>query len=162
MNNRLPDFSNRFRALRGNRSQEEFARFCGISRPTVSFYENGARIPDAMILRQIAEKCNVSIDWLIGNDLRDQTDDEKIFQAALKMWGPDMQTVIVFEEMSELQKELCKHARGKENIEQISEEIADVQIMLEQMIVLFGCKDAVESYKRSKIQRLKIRLGISD
>ena len=41
---------------------------------------------------------------------------------------------IFFEEMSELQKELCKHDRGKDNREAIAEEIADVQIMLEQMI----------------------------
>lgn len=69
---------------------------------------------------------------------------------------------MVFEEMSELQKELCKYARGADNVEHIAEEIADVQIMLEQMIVLHGCGEAVQEYKRSKIERLKIRFGIAD
>lgn len=63
---RLPVFAERFAQLRGNRTQGEFADFLGISRPTVGFYESGARIPDALVLRQIAEKCGVSSDWLIG------------------------------------------------------------------------------------------------
>lgn len=82
----------------------------------------------------------------------------EIFRSALDKYGADAQTVMVFEEMSELQKELCKHARGKENVEQIAEEIADVQIMLEQMIILHNCSDAVKEYRRSKIERLKIRV----
>lgn len=84
-----------------------------------------------------------------------------VFETALKTWGADTQTVMVFEEMSELQKELCKHARGKNNIEEIAEEIADVQIMLAQMMILHGCEDAVKEYRRSKVERLKIRLGIA-
>ena len=58
----------------------------------------------------------------------------KIYCEALNKWGAEAQTLMVFEEMSELQKELCKHARGKDNREAIAEEIADVQIMLEQMM----------------------------
>ena len=88
--------------------------------------------------------------------------DKMIFRTALETWGADAQTLMVFEEMSELQKELCKYARGRSNIEEIAEEIADVQIMLEQMIIFHKCEKAVEEYRRSKIERLKIRLGISD
>ena len=46
-------------------------------------------------------------------------DEQKIYRAALAAWGADAQTLMVFEEMSELQKELCKAARGKDNTEQI-------------------------------------------
>lgn len=63
---RLPVFAERFAMLRGDKTQGEFAEFLGISRPTVGFYENGTRIPDALVLRQIAEKCGVSADWLLG------------------------------------------------------------------------------------------------
>lgn len=84
--------------------------------------------------------------------------DSEIFKAALDKWGADAQTVMIFEEMSELQKELCKHARGRDNVEQIAEEIADVQIMLEQMIILHNCGVAVKEYRRSKTERLKIRV----
>lgn len=64
--NRFPIFKERFIELRGNKSNTEFAEFLGMSRQTVGFYINGERIPDILGLRQIAEKCNVSADWLIG------------------------------------------------------------------------------------------------
>lgn len=63
---RFPIFSERFAELRGDMTQGEFADFLNVSRPTVGFYENGARVPDAIVLRQIAEKCGVSADWLLG------------------------------------------------------------------------------------------------
>ncbi len=65
-NNRLPIFTKRFRELQGERTNTEFADFLGISRQTVGFYCNGDRIPDAVVLRQIADKCEVSVDWLLG------------------------------------------------------------------------------------------------
>ena len=60
--------------------------------------------------------------------------------------------------LAELQKELCKHARGKENRAQIAEEIADVQIMLEQMELLHGCAGLVAGFKAQKLDRLEKRL----
>lgn len=63
---KLPVFAKRFRELRGDMTQDKFADFVGISRPTVGFYENGDRLPDALVLKKIAEKCHVSSDWLIG------------------------------------------------------------------------------------------------
>jgi len=60
----------------------------------------------------------------------------EIYQAALDTWGAESQTVVAFEEMSELQKELCKNLRGRDNCNEIAEEITDVQIMLEQMMLL--------------------------
>lgn len=86
-------------------------------------------------------------------------DEQKIYRAALAAWGADAQTLMVFEEMSELQKELCKAARGKDNTEQIAEEIADVEIMLEQMKVLHRCAEAVAAYRESKLRRLAVRCG---
>ena len=40
----------------------------------------------------------------------------------------------------------------------IAEEIADVEIMLEQMKVLHDCADAA-AYRKSKLRRLAIRCG---
>jgi len=48
-------------------------------------------------------------------------DEQRIYRAALAAWGADAQTLMVFEEMAELQKELCKAARGRDNREQIAE-----------------------------------------
>lgn len=65
-NNRLPIFTKRFRELQGKQSNTEFADFLGISRQTVGFYFNGDRVPDAITLTKISERCGVSTDWLLG------------------------------------------------------------------------------------------------
>ena len=63
---RFPVFQNRFRELKGDLKQGEFAEKIGVSRATVGFYESGERLPDALILNQIADRCDVSVDWLLG------------------------------------------------------------------------------------------------
>lgn len=65
-NERLPIFTERFRELQGKQSNTDFAEFLGISRQTVGFYWNGDRVPDALTLIKIAQKCSVSADWLLG------------------------------------------------------------------------------------------------
>lgn len=84
---------------------------------------------------------------------------EKIYKAALQKYGAENQTLMVFEEFAELQKELCKNARGRDNKEAIAEEIADCQIMLAQMTLLHDCSDLVVKYKEAKLKRLKERLN---
>lgn len=83
----------------------------------------------------------------------------ELYRLALSTYGAQAQTMMVMEEMAELQKELCKHARGKENRAQIAEEIADVQIMLEQMELLHGCAGLVAGFKAQKLERLEKDCG---
>ncbi len=87
-------------------------------------------------------------------------DSTEIYQAALDIWGPDVQIVMFFEEMSELQKELCKNLRGRDNRDEIAEEIADVQIALEQIILLYNCGPQVQMWR--KLKRLADRLKESE
>lgn len=82
----------------------------------------------------------------------------EVLQRALDTYGSAQQIAMVFEEMSELQKELCKYLRGKYSPANIAEEIADVEIMLEQMKMLFCCTDDVRNERRRKVERLKERL----
>ncbi|MEM0531488.1 hypothetical protein WGC32_14300 [Zongyangia sp. HA2173] len=91
-------------------------------------------------------------------DLDTADDEQLIYKSALNKWGKENQTRMMFEEMAELQKELCKEARGEDNTDAIAEEIADVKIMLEQMTILHNCKDMVEMQMKRKLQRLKERL----
>ena len=63
---RFPKFRERFRELQGTRTNTEFADFLCMSRQTVGFYCNGDRIPDALGIKTIAEKCEISADWLLG------------------------------------------------------------------------------------------------
>lgn len=83
---------------------------------------------------------------------------KEIYKKAITKYGLYAQIDMVFEEMSELQKELCKFKRGKSNISNIAEEIADVKIMLEQMELAFFIKDKVKSQKDLKIKRLEERI----
>lgn len=71
----------------------------------------------------------------------------------------DKQINICIEEMSELTKALCKHNRGKTDIENIKEEIADVHIMLMQMLMLFEIdEEEFLNIVEYKINRTKERL----
>lgn len=63
---RLPIFMERLNLLRGEMTYEKFAKKLGISKPTMGFYLSGQRIPDALTLRDIANKCDVSADYLLG------------------------------------------------------------------------------------------------
>ena len=81
-----------------------------------------------------------------------------VLHEALEMFGAEAQTLMVFEEMSELQKELCKHARGKDNRLAIAEEIADVRIMLDQMCILHDCENLAKVYRTAKLARLWERI----
>lgn len=86
-------------------------------------------------------------------------DAKKIYRDALDKFGADMQALVCIEEMSELQKELCKQTRGKGHRVHIAEEIADVQIMLAQMILLFDLESSVEEWRDIKLSRLRDRLS---
>lgn len=68
------------------------------------------------------------------------------------------QTAVAIEELSELQKELCKSIRGKACDDNIIEEIADSLIMIEQIIDMNDITDAVAEMKRKKLVRLQERL----
>ncbi len=81
-----------------------------------------------------------------------------ILQWAVTKWGNEAQTKMVLEEMSELQKEICKMWRGKDNRDAIADEIADVEIMLEQLKLILEIEDEVCQYRTAKLARLQRRL----
>jgi len=86
---------------------------------------------------------------------------DKILMDAVTTWGRDAQAMMMIEEMSELTKAISKFYRATDDssasaaVESIREEMADVQIMLDQMKIMFG---SPESYEREKLDRLRMRL----
>ena len=83
---------------------------------------------------------------------------DNIFKTLINKFG-DKQMVVAIEELSELQKELCKAIRGQEVKENIIEEIADVSIMLCQIMIYFEIEEAdVIKVMDEKIQRTMNRL----
>jgi NTP pyrophosphatase (non-canonical NTP hydrolase) len=62
-------------------------------------------------------------------------------EKAIEVYGKDMQLNVAIEEFSELIKEICKHKRGEDNLENIIEEMADCYIMLQQLEIIFGISE---------------------
>lgn len=82
-----------------------------------------------------------------------------VLKRALHTWGEQAQMMMVVEEMSELMKEILKNVnRGKDNLAEIIEKTADVEIMLEQLKENYQIADKVEAYKSEKIKLIERRL----
>lgn len=88
-----------------------------------------------------------------------------VMERAIDAYGKEMQLVKAVEEMSELQKELCKAVvRGVPAyaLPGINEEMADVEIMLEQLKMIFDNRELVEAWKKDKLMRLEARVERMD
>lgn len=83
---------------------------------------------------------------------------KEIMNIAIKTWGIEPQIDIAIEEMSELIKELIKQKRYGNNQKNIAEEIADVKIMMEQLMIIFDCEKEVAVQTYQKMDRLQKRL----
>lgn len=85
---------------------------------------------------------------------------------AVKTYGQDAQMDMAVEEMAELTKALCKVKRAATGCEttaavsNVFEEIADVQIMLDQLRIIFG--GSTIDLEDGKLDRLKRRLDRHD
>ncbi len=84
---------------------------------------------------------------------------DRICKTAAEHWGIDAQITMMVEEAAELIKALCKYERDKDKSipDYVLEEIADVEIMLQQMRYIFGGK-TVDEFIDVKLKRLRRRL----
>lgn len=82
----------------------------------------------------------------------------KVYADALATFGAELQLIVALEEMSELQKEICKALRGDIHPAHLAEELADATIMLEQVRQIFSINEPVCRMMDSKIVRLRQRI----
>lgn len=88
--------------------------------------------------------------------------DNEILQAAIESFGVQSQLDMAIEECAELIDALMKHRRGRNDIQAVVTEIADVQIMMAQLEIIFaGNSKIVEMERMRKMDRLRNRLGKS-
>ena len=80
---------------------------------------------------------------------------QEILRKNIALHGNSLQVDVAIEEMSELTKELIKHRRGQKNILHIAEEIAHVEIMMEQLKMIFGCHDLVAEQVDMAMERIR-------
>lgn len=79
----------------------------------------------------------------------------KILHKIIKKKGVRPQIIKSAEECSELSAVLCKYFNSySESIENITDEIADVEIMLKQLKIIFDNTKEVAERKRYKLKRL--------
>lgn len=81
----IGNFSKLLKELRDSRGlkQSDLAEKLGVSRGSISFYENGDRVPDIIFLYKVAEFFGVSCDYLLGfvDDSVFDADDRAISEA---------------------------------------------------------------------------------
>ena len=79
--------------------------------------------------------------------------EKQIYTDAIEFFGVTSQKIMVIEEMSELTKELCKELRQRGDVNHIAEELADVEITLAQIKMIYDIHQAVEDQKDFKLKR---------
>ena len=84
---------------------------------------------------------------------------ESIYQRAIDHYGSQLQSIVAIEEMAELQKELSKFLRGNLDENHMAEEIADVEIMLNQLKLIFDNHNKVGEFVELKLLRLNNRMN---
>lgn len=83
---------------------------------------------------------------------------DKILWRAIDAYGNMAQLNVAVGEIGELLTLIGRHTQGRDTIDEWIDEVADVEIMLNQIKKMFDIEDFVESRINSKIDRLKNRL----
>lgn len=79
----------------------------------------------------------------------------EIYKKLREQNGDSYQLVVAIEELSELAKEITKCLRNKGNIDHLAEEVADVEIVVDQVKQIFNVQEKVELKRLFKLQRLE-------
>ena len=92
---------------------------------------------------------------------------KQVYEQLIEKFGAENQILKCVEELNELGQVLCKLKSKSENkalvIKNIIEEIADVEIMLEQIKLILGIEESdVKKMKSYKLHRTVRRYGILD
>lgn len=78
--------------------------------------------------------------------------EQGILISAITVFGEHAQEEVAIEECSELIQAIIHKHRGREH--NIAEEIADVEIVLEQLKIINNCTNKVKQIRQEKIDRL--------
>ena len=83
---------------------------------------------------------------------------KSVLSLAIDTFGKQKQVVKAVEELAELSQALCRDIVGQGDKGNIAEEIADVEIMLEQLKTIYRNTEEVADWKNFKIKRLSDRI----
>lgn len=128
-------------------------------------YRGGGGVRPALLLKSdilVSIPCGDDEDAKAEVTLSPEQKEMALYEAAVEKFGERAQILVAVEEMSELQKALLKYIRlldfqhgDKADImRSIAEERADVEIMLNQLHVIFGDNSEVEAGKLEHLAEL--------
>lgn len=80
--------------------------------------------------------------------------EKELYKKAVELWGIEAQIKQAIEECSELITALCHKDRGKVGLADVAKEVADVEIMCEQLREIIG-DEIVDRYKQEQLIRLE-------
>lgn len=86
----------------------------------------------------------------------------ELYRKAFDVNGEVTQSFVCVEELSELQKEICKHYRGFDNLDKIAEETADALMVIFEQIDHLSIHNAVAECFKAKAHRLAKNLGVKN
>lgn len=85
-------------------------------------------------------------------------DKYELYALALSKWGSEAQFNMVIEEAMELALITSRHIRGRATFAEIVDEIADMEIMLDQYVYImrdYDIRRAIDERKLFKLKRLE-------
>ncbi len=88
---------------------------------------------------------------------------DRILREAIRCWGDSVQRLKVLEELGELTQAivktwLCDDSEEDAMLDHLAEEMADVELMLQQLKIIYDNEDKVEDWRRKKLERLAGRI----
>ena len=86
-------------------------------------------------------------------------DENTIYRLATSKLGNKLQITMFIEELSELTQELCKDLKGEGDKKAMIEGLADIQIKINQLKIMYDCNEEFLDAKRIKLERLKQRIS---
>ena len=143
-------FSNRFKTLLKEQglSQKKFSSISGISEGSVSKFINGESIPKESLLIVIANKLNVSKDYLIGKNecptytFEDITEKTGLSQKSIEKLYQLQHDYFLFEDNIEIDIQ-----KKRKVSKQYKEHIDILNSILENDVYLFWLLDSIRKYK---------------
>lgn len=81
-----------------------------------------------------------------------------VYTDAMNLWGADFQKSMFHEEVGEVLTAISHEKRGRCGNATVLEELADLQIMLNQLVILYGTDEEFKTVLNAKLTRLVERI----
>lgn len=98
--------------------------------------------------------CGCSVCTNVKCGIKPMTEEE-ILCGVQEEYGLSYEMVVAIEELSELTKELCKDMRDQGDEDAIAEEMADVEIVLAHLKLIYKNADMVAEWRGRKLRELE-------